>query len=254
MLRLRHQVGSEKLGIATVGENNRLGGTCKHIDRAVESHHLLRRRHIAVARANNFGDSRHGICAIGKGSHRLRAANAIEALHAEHGGSRESLGRGARGRHLNAPGTRNLRGNHRHEHGRRQWIPPAGNVAANRCDRFHPLSHADARLHGPHPRPWHLPLRKLADVARGSLDGLRELRRDLAPGGFQFLTANQHGFLFAEAVQFPCIPSQGFVALRTNVTNDLRDRSFHLRLDRRAARDELFGHVAGGFAPVEHAH
>ncbi len=203
--------------------------------RTIERHHLLRRCDVGVAGANDFVDTRNGIGAIGKGGNRLRAADAVKTFDAEHCRRRQSLRRGAGRRHRNALDPRDLRGNHRHQHRRGQRIAPAGNIAANRCDRLHPLSHAHARIHGPHPRPRHLPLGKAADVARRPLDGVHELGRNLTPRGFQFLATDPHGLLFAETVQLPRILSQGFVAVGANLANDLRDRPLHRGRNGRAA-------------------
>ena len=90
MLGLRQQIGGDPVGIAgVVGEDQHLGRAGDHVDADVAEHQALGRGHIGVAGADDLGDRRDRLGAVGERRHRLRAADAIDLVDAGELGRRQ---------------------------------------------------------------------------------------------------------------------------------------------------------------------
>ena len=183
VLGLRQQVGGDPVGIAVpVGEDQHFGRPGDHVDADLAEHHALGRRHIGVAGADDLGDRRDGLRAIGQRRNRLRAADAIDLIDAG------ELGRGQHQRVEFAIGRRHHHDDARHAgdlgrhgvHQHRGWIGrrAARHIKPDRLDRGPARTEFDAERIGEAVVLRHLPAVESLDAATGELE--RVARRAIA--------------------------------------------------------------------------
>jgi hypothetical protein len=90
VLGLRQQIGRDPAGVAGgIGDHKHLRGTGDHVDADLAEHQPLGGGDIGIAGADDFCNRRYGVRAVSKGSHRLRAADAIDLGHAAEIGCRQ---------------------------------------------------------------------------------------------------------------------------------------------------------------------
>ena len=177
MLSLREHVGGYEVGpCRVVGHHQHLRGAGGHVDGGVHAHLLLGMSHVAVAGPENFVDGRDALRAVSHGSDGLRAADAVDGVHAATVGGVDDFGRneavGTLWRaehHLLAAG--NAGGQCQHEHGAEERGAAAGNIEAHALQRHGLLYAVHALLGVDVDRVGTLGSVKGLDVVHGAVDG-----------------------------------------------------------------------------------
>ena len=107
-------------------------------------------------------------------------------------------------------------------------MPSAWNVTTNSVNGSDELAKFHSRLHFPNPLLWTLPFAKAADVCCSGFQRVAEVRRDLLPGGIDFLLTHATVLAF-EAVELARVAEQGGVAALVHVVHDFAYRFFDAR-------------------------
>jgi hypothetical protein len=194
VLGLRDEVGGEHHRVGgVVGDDADLGrpGVPVGADATLSGEELLRERDVEVARSDDDVAARHARRAVRHRSDGLRTADPHDAVDAEQPGGgedgavRPAVGRtvgtdaGRRGAEHDLVDPGDLRGDDRHDDGRRVDGLPARHVHAGTADRPVPHAHAGTvALVLPVLRPG--PLVEPADLVGGTLD--RPAQRRVEPG------------------------------------------------------------------------
>ncbi len=217
---------------AFVGENQHFRRPGDHVDADLAEDEALGRRHIGIAWADNLGDRRDGLGAMGERGHRLGATDAIDLVDAgelrrrEH--ERRKLALRRRHGHHQPRNARDL-GRHRiHQHRGRIGGGASGHVEADRLDRAPARRELDAQR-----VDETIVGRELPAVV--GLDPItRERERIERPtvarriGRIDFIGPySQVGLLEIDPIQFPAELDQGAIA----AGGDVRDDRAHDRID-----------------------
>ena len=117
MLRLRHQVGRNETMARLVTKNQTLGRTRQEINGAIKRDEFLGRGHKQISRPDNLVYARNTFRPVRQGRNRLRAADAVELVHAQQRRRRQRRLRRTRRNHANLLHSCHLRRNHRHQQG-----------------------------------------------------------------------------------------------------------------------------------------
>ena len=198
VLGLREQVGGDVARVGgVVREDQDLARSGDHVDVDLAEHHLLRGRHVDVARAHDLVHPRDRRRAVGHRPDGLGAADAVDLLEAEHVGDHEHVRVEHALRRRRADGERadtgDLRRDRVHQHRARVGRLAAGDVEPDPPDRRHELAEQRAVVGGLEPGLGALTLVKGPDARRRLLEERQDLARDLAVGLLHLLAA--HGEL-----------------------------------------------------------
>ena len=153
VLGLRQEIGGDPVGIAgPVGEDQHLRRPGDHVDADLAEHQALGRRHIGIAGADDLGDRRDRLGAVGERRHRLRAADAIDFVDAGKLGRRQhqrrELAVRRRHHHHQARHAGDLGRHGIHQHRGRIGGGAARHIEADRLDRGPARAELDAERVG----------------------------------------------------------------------------------------------------------
>ncbi len=183
VLGLRQQIGGDPLGASgAVGHDQHLARRREVVDADPPEHQALGGLHVDVAGTDDLVDARQRLGAEGERRHRLRAADAEEAIDAgdrrrgEHGAV-ASLHRSRRRYRDHLRDARDLGRDDVHEHGRRVGCAASRHVHADALERLDLLTEHEPRSIAVSPTPLQLTTVEVPDAAR------RDTRaRDAPPG------------------------------------------------------------------------
>ena len=184
MLRLREHVRRRELRVGRpVGDDQHLARPGDLIDVGLAVAEPLGGRDVDVPRPDDLVDARHRLGAVSQGGNRLRAADAVEGVHAREMAGGEDDGRGAGRHHDHLIHPREPRRNDRHQDGGRIECTPARHVHSDALQGCDAQAQARAAPIAEPPRALALPAVKGADAPGGErqiaphLGGERTVRR-----------------------------------------------------------------------------